>query len=96
MHSPERVLTTTMERIRLAEEVFTLRRNLDQSKGAMCGMESDPRDLENELDKCHAALQGSADEWQVPWMRKHSMNLENLIVLARRLSFRSSRLYLTP
>ena len=58
-------------------------------------MESDPRDLENELDKCHAELKGSADEWQVPWMRKHSMNLANLIVLACRLSFGSSQPYLT-
>ena len=38
-HSSERELTSTMEKLRLAEEeVFTLHRNLDQSKRAMCGI----------------------------------------------------------
>ena len=83
-----------MEKLRLTEEeVFTLRRNLNQSRRAMCGMESDARDLGNELDKCQVELQGSADE--CCGHRKHSMALANLISLARRLSFGFSQLYLT-
>jgi hypothetical protein len=44
------------------EEVFALRRDLDQSRKAMCGAESDVRDLGRELDRCQVRLRESEDE----------------------------------
>jgi hypothetical protein len=61
-HSLERELTATMEKLRVTEEeVLNLRRDLDQSRKAMCGAESDARDLGRKLDKCQAKLRKSAD-----------------------------------
>ena len=67
-HSLERELTATTEKLRLAEEeVLTLRRNLDQSRKAMCGAESHTRDLGHELGQCQARakLRESEDERRV-------------------------------
>jgi len=58
-HCLERELT----KLRITEEeVLTLRRNLAQSRKAMCCAESDARDLRDELDKCQATLRESEDE----------------------------------
>ena len=52
-----------VEKLRLTEEdVFALRRDLDQSREAMCGAESDVRDLGHELEKCQVRLRESEDE----------------------------------
>ena len=61
-HSLERELAATTGKLRVTEEeMLTLRRDLDQSRKAMCGAESDARDLRHKLDKCEAKLRKSAD-----------------------------------
>jgi chromosome segregation ATPase len=62
-HSPERELAATVEKLRLTEEkVLALRRDLDRSRKAMCGVESDARDLGHELCQCQTKLRESTDE----------------------------------
>jgi len=62
-NSLERELAETAEKLRITEEkVLTLRRNFNQSRKAMCDMESQTRDVGHELDKCQARLRESEDE----------------------------------
>ena len=62
-HSLEKELTATMEKLRVTEEeVLTLRRNLGQSRKAMCDMDGHTRDVGHELNKCQAKLREAEDE----------------------------------
>ena len=61
-HSLGKGLAVAIQQLRLVKgEVITLRRDLDQSRKAMCGMENDARDLGRKLDKCQEKVRKSAD-----------------------------------